>query len=549
MIAATIAAGLAMTHQADIPPDFAEQAQALLERSYDADGPGAVVIVVDDGKVVYEAGHGLADIETGVPITPDTVFRYASITKQFTAATILQLVAEGKVSLDAPLTDYIPEYPQPGGSATVRQLLNHTSGIMSYTNLPGMRDPAVTTAPRTTAQMLDYFEDQPMPAAHGERMAYNNSGYVLLGAIIERVTGKNWDVAVRERIASPLGLASLNSGIYEAGMASMATGYSIEDDKVAPAQEIHMSFPHAAGALVGTARDLATWAGALHSGKVVPAPLYAQMIAPTTLPDGSTSSYGFGLTNADVRGEPSIGHSGGIFGFSTDSLYLPGEDLFVAVLTNSDSPKTSAGLLTQKVAALAIGKVYPEYEVQALPLDRLEDVVGRYEFVGAVRDFFVEDGSFYSQREGGSRLEVFYAGNDTFFYGPNSLTYFTVSTDEAGEPLIAFHGEGAEQASVGKRVGDVPSGPEEIRLTDAQRAALIGTYELPMGLFTIGEKDGAMTGKLGPQPEVPLRSYAPDHLGAPEFGAEFTFVIEDGRAVSMTLIQGGQEFPGNRKDD
>lgn len=548
MLMTTIAATLAMT-SAPLPPDFEQRARELLEKAYAEDGPGAVAIVVDDGRIVYHAGRGLADIEAGTPITTETVFRYASITKQFTAATILQLVAEGKVSLDAPLTDYLSEYPQPGGAATVRQLLNHTSGIMSYTNLPGMRDTAVTTKPRTTADMLDYFDHEEMPAAHGERMAYNNSGYILLGAIIERVRGKNWDVAVRERIASPLGLASLNSGIYEAGMPMMARGYSVEGDEVVPAQEIHMSFPHAAGALVGTAGDLATWAQALHSGKVVPSALYAQMIAPTTLANGTTSTYGFGLDNSDVRGEAAIGHSGGIFGFSTDSIFLPDEDVFVAVLTNSDSPQTSAGVLTRKLAALAIGKDYPEFETRALPLEQLQSVEGRYEFSDTVRDFFVEDGKFYSQREGGSRMELFFAGDDTFYYGHNSLTYFTVGVDEDGTPLVAFYGEGAEQASMGKRVGEVPSGPEDIMLDDAARAALVGTYELPIGPFTIGEQDGKMTGKLGPQPEVVLQSYAPDHLGAPQFGAEFTFVIEDGRAVSMTLLQGGQEFSGDRKDD
>lgn len=544
----TIAASLAMSN-AVLPPDFEQRAQEMLEKAYAADGPGASVIVVDDGKIVFQAGRGLADIEAGTPITNDTVFRYASITKQFTAATILQLVAEGKVSLDAPLTDYIPEYPRPGGAATVRQLLNHTSGIMSYTNLPGMRDETVTTTPRTTADMIDYFDDAEMPAAHGERMSYNNSGYVLLGAIIERVTGKNWDVAVRDRIAVPLGLESLNSGIYEAGMPRMATGYSLEDDKIVPAQGIHMSFPHAAGALVGTVGDLATWAQALHSGQVVPEMLYKQMIEPTTLPDGSVSSYGFGLSNGEVRGAPSIGHSGGIFGFSTDSIYLPGERLFVAVLTNSDSPTTQAGVMTQKLAALAIGKEFPDHREQALPLDRLADIVGRYAFEDAQRDFFVDDGRFYSQREGGSRLEVFYAGDDTFFYGPNSVTYFTVSADEAGSPLIDFHSEGAEKSSVGKRVGEVPSGPEDILLDDESREALVGTYELPMGLFSIGEREGRMTGKLGSQPEIVLQSYAPDRLGAPQFGAEFTFQIVDGRAVSMTLKQGGQEFKGDRKDD
>ena len=549
MMIATLAAVLAVSGQADLPPDFAERARAILEQAYASDGPGAVAIVVDDGHVVFEEGRGLADIEAGTPIGPDTVFRYASITKQFTAATILQLVAEGKVSLDAPLTDYLPEYPQPGGAATVRQLLNHTSGIMSYTAMPGFMEPENTAKPMTTAEMLDYFDDAEMPAAHGERMAYNNSAYIILGAIIERVTGKNWDEAVRERIANPLGLSSLTSGIYEAGIATMAKGYTRDEDAIVPSQVIHMSLPHSAGALVGTVGDLATWAAALHSGKVVPAAQYAEMIAPTTLADGSTSPFGFGLMNAEVRGTATIGHSGGIFGFSTDSLYMPSEDIFVAVLANSNAPQTNPTVVMRKLAALAIGNPFPDYEKQDLDLSALEGVEGRYQFEDAVRDVKLIDGKLFTQREGSGQLEVFYAGDNVYFYGPDSATYFTLDRADDGTPLINFHGEGAEEASVGTRVGDLLSGPEDIMLDDAARAALVGTYELPIGPFTVGEQDGKMTGKLGPQPEVVLQSYAPDHLGAPQFGAEFTFVIEDGRAVSMTLLQGGQEFSGDRKDD
>ena len=550
----TIAAALSMANTAPLPSDFSERAKELLEKSYAADGPGAVVIVVDDGKVVYEGGIGLADIDAGTPITPDTVFRYASITKQFTAATILQLVAEGKVSLDAPLTDYLPEYPQPGGAATVRQLLNHTSGIMSYTAMPGFMEPENTAKAMTTAQMLAYFGAAEMPAAHGERFSYNNSGYILLGAIIERVTGKNWDAAIRERIASPLGLRSLNSGIYEAGVANMAKGYSMDEGKVVPTQVIHMSLPHSAGALIGTVGDLATWASALHSGKVVPDALYSQMIAPTVLADGSESPFGFGLLNGEVRGAATIGHSGGIFGFSTDSLYIPEEDLFVAVLANSNSPKTNPSLVMRRLAALAIGKPFPDYEPQPLDLALLEAVAGRYQFKEIVsepfaRDLFVSDGKLYTRREGSQQLEVFNAGNGIYYYGPDSATYFTLGRDEAGTPVMNFHREGGEDADVGIRIGDVPSGPDDILLADADRAALVGTYKLPIGPFTIGEQDGRMTGKLGPQESVVLQSYAPDRLGAPQFGAEFEFKIENGRAVSMTLKQGGQEFTGERTED
>ena len=547
MITASLAA-IAMSTAADIPPDFAERAQAILDQSYDADAPGAVAIVVDDGKVVFEAGRGLADIEKGTPITPDTVFRYASITKQFTAATILQLVAEGDVELDAAVSRYLPEYGGEAGKATIRQLLNHTSGIMSYTNIPNFREPENMASPKTTAEMMALIAAQEMPAAHGDRMAYNNSAYVLLGAVIERLSGTNWDVAIRERIAAPLGLASLTSGVYEGGIAAMATGYGKEDDQYVAAETIHMSLPHAAGALVGTAGDLATWAQALHSGRVVSAPLYAQMIAPTTLADGDTSPFGFGLSNSEVRGTATIGHSGGIPGFSTDSLYMPDEDVFVAVLANSNSPKTDPSFVMKSLAALAIGNPYPVYEEQPLDLDGLESFLGRYDWDGRTRDLFVEDGKLFTQRDGSQKLEVKYAGDGIYYYGPDSATFFTLA-DADGEKTLVFHPEGAEKGEPGTRIGDVPEGPEFVDVSTLDVAPLLGVYEWPIGKFTVAQDvEGNVTGLLAGQSTEILQPASLTEWHVPHLGAVLTFTMEDGEAVSLHLKQGPAEMDGPKVD-
>ncbi|HEV2044733.1 MAG TPA: serine hydrolase domain-containing protein, partial [Sphingomicrobium sp.] len=167
---------------AAMPADFKSKADSLLADAYAASGPGAAVIVTENGKTVYAAGRGLADIERKVPITPATHFRLGSITKQFTAAAILKLADQGKLSLDDPLSKFLPTYPAPGASATVRQLLNHTGGMMSYTNIPGWMVEAKTGKPYTTDQLIAEFKDVPAPFKPGEKWDYNNSGYVLLGA-------------------------------------------------------------------------------------------------------------------------------------------------------------------------------------------------------------------------------------------------------------------------------------------------------------------------------------------------------------------------------
>ena len=190
---------------AALPADFKAKADKMLADAYAANGPGAAVIVTENGKTVYVAGRGLADIERKVAITPATHFRLGSITKQFTAAAIMKLVEQGKVSLDDPLSKYLPDYPAASASATVRQLLNHSGGMMSYTNIPGWMVEAQTGRPYTTDQLIATFKDVAPPFKPGAKMDYNNSGYVLVGALIKAVTGNRWSDEVASRIARPLG--------------------------------------------------------------------------------------------------------------------------------------------------------------------------------------------------------------------------------------------------------------------------------------------------------------------------------------------------------
>lgn len=437
------------------PSDLKAKADAYLASAWPADGPGAAVIVTEHGKVIYAGARGLADVAAKVPVTPDTVFRIGSISKQFSAAVIMQLVDEGKLSLDDPVSKFVPGYPAPGGTATVRQLLNHTVGIPSYTGLPGWMVEANTARSYTTQEMIALVRDLPSPFAPGTDYAYNNSGYVLVGAVVEAVTGKPWHVAVKERITGPLGLKTIRYGVEEASVPNMAKPYTAGG---APAQKIDMSVPHAAGALVGSVRDLATWAQALHHGKVVSAASYAQMITPTKLPDGRTIPYGFALGTGDVRGSPVIGHGGGIFGGATDSEYLPDQEIFVAVFANSDAPATSPGVAARRIAAIAIGKPFPEFKAVTVAPAALAPLFGSYAPADgkAPRTFFARDGQLYTQREGGAELKVYAAGDDRFFYGPASLTWFTVRRDPTGKHAMEMHQNGAEQAEVTMRTGPVP---------------------------------------------------------------------------------------------
>jgi D-alanyl-D-alanine carboxypeptidase len=536
------------------PEELRALADVVLAESYAADGPGAAVVVMQGGKIVYQGARGMADIGESRTITPDTVFRLGSITKQFAAAVIVQLAQEGKLSLDDPLAKFIPDYPQPGASASVRQLLQHTSGIQSYTDMPGMMTPVSTARARTTAELIAEFRDAPAPTKPGEEWAYNNSGYVLLGAIIEKVTEMPWHQAVEERIARPLALVSIRDGVGGEDTPEMARGYTGAPTAAAAiSQPIHMSAPGAAGALIGTAGDLAKWAQALHHGKVVDADHYKLMITPTVLPDSSTIPYGFGLGLDPLRGHPAIGHGGGIFGFSTDSIYIADADLFVAVFANSDAPQTSPGVVMRRIAAAAVGDPYPAFTRIAADLTALEPFFGVYAIPGGgERRLFARDGKLYAQRKGGGMSEVFAGGDNRFFYGPVNLSWFTLRRDADGTPVMDFAQNGELPVLTAVRSGPIPPEAAAIAVPRAELERYAGRYSLGALTLTIAfAADGTgLTGQLTGQPPIPLEAIGPVEFRTVGVDARLTFeTAEEGQATAVTLHQAGQQMRAIRSGD
>ena len=540
---------MAATPALAAPPDLRERADALLAGSFPADGPGASVIITDDGQTAYSGGRGLADVEARTAISPQTVFRIGSITKQFTAAIILQLVDEGRISLDDPVSRFLPDYPQPGAGATVAQLLNHTVGIQTYTGIPGWMVEANTNRAYSTDELVAVFRDLPAPSRPGEAWSYNNSGYVLLGAIIESVTRMPWHQAVDERIARPLGLQTVRYGLLETETPHMAHGYTAGEGGQRLANRIHMSVPHAAGALIGSVEDLARWARALHHGRVVSQQSYARMIAPTTLPSGATVPYGFGLSNTDVRGRRAIEHGGGIFGFSTDSIYFPEEDLFIAVFTNSDSPAASPAITMRRLAAMAFDDPYPAFTPVAADLAALEPFFGVYTLPNNAgeRRFYMRDGKLYAQRTGGAETEIFAAGDSRFFYGPASLTWFSLGRDASGGIVMDMHQNGEARAEQAPRSGPIPPPVAAVAVSRERLETYVGRFQSPIGLVTVALGEGdRLTVQLAGQPAVPLRAVGENEFVVEVVDARVVFHGTNGAIDRLVIHQGGREFAAPR---
>lgn len=547
--AAVVAAAASPVPLLAVDENFAQRAQALVEAAYPADAPGAAVIVTEGGKVVYVGASGMADIARGTPITAETVFRLGSITKQFAAAALLQLVAEGKLSLDDPLSKFVSGYPEPGASATVRQLLNHTSGIQSYTGIPGWMVEAKTSRAYTTADLIAEFRDQPAAFQPGEKWDYNNSGYVLVGAVIEAVAGKPWHAVVRERLTAPLGLTAIRYGGEEARTPGFAGGYTqVDAGAFTASQKIDMSVPHAAGALIGTVGDLARWSHALHHGKVLPSSLYSEMIASTALPDGESAPYGYGIGQAKVRDVAAIGHGGGIFGFSTDSVYVPEKDLFVAVFTNADSGIASAGMTMNRIAAEALGNPYPVFRETPFDVAALEGAFGVYDIDGGevTRRFFARDGQLFTQRSGAGESRVYYAGDNRYYYGPNSLNWFELVRVSDGTYAMLMHQNGADEAERAVRTGPLPVVTSIVLPLDAL-AAYEGSYTSAMAPIVVAlDQSGALTLKFGGQPAGKLRAIGEARFAAVGVDAQVEFQRSEDKVTGLVIYQGGRELPATR---
>ena len=531
------------------PADLRARADALLAAAYPADGPGATVIVTRRGRTIYTASRGMADIAGRRPLGPNTVFRLGSLTKQFTAAIILQLVQERRISLDDPVSRFFPDYPQPGAGATVRQLLNHTSGIQSYTGIPGFMAGDAPARAHSTAEMIALFRDLPSPTPPGQAWAYNNSGYVLLGAIVEQVTGKPWHRVLAERITGPLGLRSIGYGVEREALPNMARGYSGGDAQAGPMRTLHMSVPHAAGALVGTAGDMARWAQALHHGRVVSAASYALMTTPTSLPEGGTNPYGMGLQRDTMRGRPTLEHSGGIFGFSTYAVTVPADDVQVVVLANSDNPASPPGLLAWRLAALAVGDPFPALTRADVPAEAVTPLLGVYR-VGdgtATRRFFRRDGKLWTVREGGRDLEVVAAGGDVFFYAPNSLTWFRIVRSADGAHVMETYSEGATTAQRAVRTGDVPAEAAAVQVSSAVLQSYVGSYQTAgPGAEIALREDGVLTVQLTGQPAIPLRAVSETEFIVQQVNARLVFHPENGQVNRFVVHQNGRELEARR---
>lgn len=515
--------------------------QVLDEHKVGRDGPGVTLLVARGDQLLYKGARGLASVELGVPMQPDQLMRIGSVTKQFAAAALLKQIDEGKAKLDDPLSRFLPDYPN-GSQITLLQLLNHTSGVKSYTGIAGyMHNPIRRDL--STAELVKEFKDQPVDFQPGEKWAYNNSGYVLLGAVVEAISGKTWHQSIDELLLKPAQVASVH---YQAGdklFKGMAQGYTLNGQReLAPAGILSMTQPHAAGALIGNTEGLWRWNQALHGGRLISKASYARM----TTPEGPAKAfhYGYGITTTTLRGQPMLGHGGGIHGFVSLLNYLPQSGITVAILRNSDGPGLSLDTVARKLAAFAIGEPFAERKPVAVPAEQLKAAEGIYALDDRqTRTLRVKDGVLTHQRSGGPVVALMPLGGDRYGF-PDSLAELQVerASGQAAAVRVMNNGE-AEGAERWGRSGELPVDAGYVTLSAEQRQALLGEYSAPQfALKVFIDDQGVLRGQAPGQPSFALQARAPRKLYVPEVDAQLDFGTEEGKAASVTLVQGGNRL-------
>jgi CubicO group peptidase (beta-lactamase class C family) len=318
--------------------------------------PGAAIAIIRNGKIIKTAGYGLASVEFNVSATPETVFEIGSVSKQITAAAIMLLVEDGKISLDEKISHYLPNTPEAWKNVTTRHLLTHTSGIKSYSSLDGFE----LNRRLKRDDFIKLLSVQPLDFETGASYVYSNSGYSLLGYIVETVSGKSYWDFLRQRIFTPLGMTKTGDRDPKYIIKNRATGYEWQNDQLV-GRDYDLTDVFSAGAIVSTVGDLAKWDAALRSDTLLKKTSKMQMWTPAVLTDGKPYPYGFGFRISDVRGHKLIAHSGQTAGFGASISRYVDDDLTVIALTNLGE----IGMGT--LLATGIAKIYlPAISLKAL---------------------------------------------------------------------------------------------------------------------------------------------------------------------------------------
>ncbi|NHM08232.1 beta-lactamase family protein [Flavobacterium sp. CYK-4] len=315
----------------------------------DENGPGGVFMVAQKGKPIYSKAFGKANLELDVKLTPESIFQLGSMTKQFTSIAILILEEKGLLQTQDPVSKYVADFPN-GQNITLHHLLTHTSGIRDFTKMKQLKE--IAQKEMSAQMMVDFFKNEPVDFAPGEKFDYNNSGYVLLGHIIEVASGSSYEDFIQKNIFEKAGMSHSCYNSDRKIIPKRAYGYQKKETGYVNKTLINYSVPFASGALMSNLEDLLRWQKALNENQLLKAENSRKAFTKYKLNDGKEFTYGYGWHLREINGKTSREHGGSIFGYKSMAVYLPESDIYVVGLTNCDG--LSPTQLVQNIAKLAL---------------------------------------------------------------------------------------------------------------------------------------------------------------------------------------------------
>ncbi len=536
-----------MTSARNILPDdeLGMKIDEMVCEHFKTDEPGAAIIVTRKGKPIFRKGYGLAVVEHDLPIEPHMVFRLGSITKQFTAVCILMLVEQGKVKLDDEITEYLTDYPTQAHRITVRQLLTHTSGIKSYTNVAAFMQNM--RKDMSLDELINSFKLEPMEFAPDTSWNYNNSGYVMLGAIIEKVSGISYAEFLQKNIFEPLGMKHSCYDMPNPIIPGRVSGYKPVEDSYENADYISMTLPHAAGSLASNVDDMAAWDAALYTEKLVKQESLKEAWTGHKLKDGTSTGYGFGWAESTFQDHAMIMHGGGIPGFITDAIRFPNEQVYVCILTNRG--REIPVNLAFRIGALVTGKPYEEpvaIDIDPAEFKRYEGMY-RLDMMGIDLPVMVEKDKLVAMMATGSKQALIPVAEHKFASEASVSTIeFEMGEDglAAAFTMRGFYGPGMHAVKTNE---PLPSQRKTVDLDPSLYEQYTGEYEhAPGQSITVSFDDEKLWAQISGQPVFQLHAESEMKFFLKEAPVTIVFEKDGSKVTGLVIHQGGQEMPAKK---
>ncbi len=510
----------------------------LLSEQFKPNETGCAALVAERGKILYHKAFGMADMELNVPMKTDMLFRIGSITKQFTAISILQLMEKGKLQLHDPITTHVAGYPASGEKITIEHLLTHTSGIVNITGMKNFGD--IKRKDLSTTEIIEFFKNDSLEFEPGSKWSYSNSGYILLGHIVEKVSGMSYAQYLDENIFKPCGMTSSFLGDDVKIIKNRASGYAKQGDKIVNAGFISMTIPHGAGGIISTVGDLYKWNRALLEYKMVSKSTLETAFKRHKLSDGKETDYGYGWFFLNIQGHPTVEHGGGIDGFLTSSIYIPSRDVFVAVFSNSTAE--SPEFVSAKLAAATIGQ---PYEYKEIAFDKLstDAFVGVYENdEGNMMNVYYDAEKVFVEFPDGNRKQLKPYEKGKYFYDDFFSTMeFKKSSD--GKSYSATAVARFDKRNVWNRTDKPFPKKAEIEVAETILEQYTGEYQVGPSFILTVVKEGKKLFARGPgQPNQELfgESETKFYLKTMPIGLEFH--RDDTGKVQKLMIHQGEKI-------